>query len=144
MAHGAQVEGVSTDACCTCVDLWYFTVSISADAKWTARWNRTLGSGSPTPSCSPDSSQYQTAGSYEDSPACKAPRAVSPVMTDRSAHAATSTITSADKYSAPTVPVPRSVPYGGWRPSLPISLLLPRFTDRAFVPSLVRSSSVAT
>ena len=128
------------------IDLRCFTSWASADAKWAARRNRTLATGSPSPSYSPEPLPriIRQRGLDDESPACKAPRAVSPVRTDRSVHAATSTITSADKYSDPAVPELRSIPYGGRprRPRLHVSLPLPRFADRTFVPSPVRSSSV--
>ena len=106
------------------IDLRYFTFRASADAKWSAKQDRTPYSPEPL------SRSIRQRGSDDESPACKAPQAGSPLMPNRSAHAATTTITSADKYSAPAVPEFRLVLYGGWRPSLPVSLPLPRFANR--------------
>ena len=47
----------------------------------------------------------------EQNPGDRVPRAIA--FIGALGHASTSTITSADKYSAPTVPVTRSVSYGG-------------------------------
>ena len=115
-------------------DLRYFTARASTDAKWAAKRNRTSGTGSPTTlySLVPLPRSIRQRGSDDESPACKAPVAVSPVMTGGSAQAATSTIVLAESYSAPTVPKLCSVPYGGQWPSVPV----PKFP--------VRSSSVAT
>ena len=76
------------------IDLRYFTTRACADAKWVAKRIRTSGTGSPT---SPDSPVTLPRGSTrgrldDESPACKAPRAMSPVMSGESAQAATSTI----------------------------------------------------
>ena len=125
------------------IDHRYYTNRTCADAKWAAKRNRTSGTGSPTSSDSPVPlpRSIRHCMSDDESPACKAPRAVSPVM---SAQAATLTVVSAEKYCAPSVPKLRSIPYGWWWPSLPVSLPLPCFTNRDFKPTLVRSSAVAT
>ena len=164
VAHGAQGEGVSTGValfsahgfqlvhhyrvfkqcaahaslCGTfIIDLRYFTTRPCADTKRVAKRIRTSGTGSPT---SPDSPITLPRGftrgrSDDESPACKAPRAMSPVMLGESAQAATSTIVSVKKYCAPSVPKLRSASYGWKQPILPVSLPLPRFADGDFVLS---------
>ena len=105
-------------------------------------------SGSPTPL--PRSIRPRRLD--DESPACKAPiMAVSPVIPGVSTRTASSMIvSSALSYArtalsyAPLVPKPRSVLYGECPPILSISISLPRFADKNFVPSHVRSSSVAT
>ena len=89
--------------------------------------------------------------SDDESPACKAPLAVSPVIPGVSTRTVSSTIvSSASSYTrtatsyAPPVPNLRSVLYGERPPILPTSIPLPRFANKNFVPSHVRSSSVAT
>ena len=51
---------------------------------------------------------------------------------------------SAQEATLTVVPKLRSVPYSWRQPSLPVSLPLPRFADRAFEPTPIRSSSVVT
>ena len=87
--------------------------------------------------------------SDDDYPARKAPRAVSPVVPEVSTRTASSTIiSSASRLTAASyahlVLKPRSVLYGGHPPILPISIPLPRFADKNFVTSHVRSSSMPT
>ena len=89
-------------------------------------------------------------GSDDESPACKAPRVVSPVIPGVSTRTASSTIiSSATSYAGtaksydPPVPKLCSVLYGRWPPILPVSIPLPRFADKNFMPSPVWSTSVA-
>ena len=128
------------------IDILYFTIRACADAKWVAKRNQTSGTVSPTSSDSPVPlpSSVRHHMSDDESLACKAPRAVSPVMTGVSAQEATSTVVSAKKYCAPSVPKLCSVPYGWRRPILPVSLLLPLFADQEFEPTPVWSTSVVT
>ena len=128
------------------IDIRYFTTRACADAKWVAKRILTSGTGSPTPPDSPVllPCSITQRRSDDESPACKAPRAVSPVMPGASVQTATSTLVSAEKYCAPSVPKLRSVSYGWRRLILPVSLPLPRFADRDFEPPPVRSSSVTT
>ena len=129
-----------------------FTIRADAEAKWEAgcalnkmTW-LLLSSDSPAP-------LYRSVlprGSV-DSPACKAHRAVSPVIPEVSTRTASSTIISSVTSYAGTatsdnspVPKPYSVLYNGRPPILPVSILLPRFADKNFVPSPVQSLVVAT
>ena len=84
------------------IDLRYFTARASANAKWAAKRDRTPGTGSPTSSDSPVPlpRSIRQRRSDDESPACKAPRVVSPVMTGGLAQAATSTIVSVEKNCA--------------------------------------------
>ena len=118
-------------------NLRFFTVRACADAKWAAKRDRIQGTRSPTSSDSP-------APLPRSIPACKAPRAVSPVKPGVLTRTASSTIVSSASSYTPPVPKLRSVLYSECPPMLPISIPLPRFADKNFVPSHVRSSSVAT
>ena len=129
------------------IDLLYFTNRVCADAHWAAKRSRNSGTGShsspdqlaPLP---PNTTQRT---SDEDPLVRKAPRAVSPVMPDKSALAGTSAVVSTDKYSAPQVSRMCSVPSGWRRPILPASLLLPRcFATQDGAPDIAQSFSVAT
>ena len=86
--------------------------------------------------------------SDDDYPARKAPRAVSPVVPEVSTRTASSTIVDKDRIISASyahlVLKPRSVLYGGHPPIFPISIPLPRFADKNFVTSHVRSSSMST
>ena len=87
----------------------------------------------------------------DDYPACKARRAVSPVLLEVSTRTTSSTIIlsvtsnvgTATSNDSP-VPKPRSPLYGGLPPMLPVLIPLPRFADKKFVVSPVESSIVAT
>ena len=76
---------------------------------------------------------------------------MSPVLPEVSTRTVSSTIVSSVTSYVGTatsndsaVPKPRSVLYGGLSPILPVSIPLPRFADKNFVPSPVRTSLVAT
>ena len=109
-------------------DLRYFTIWACSDSKWAAKRNRTSVTGSPTSTDSPVPLPRSIRHRRSDDES----RAVSPVMPGVSAQEATSTVVSAEKYRAPSAPKLYSVPYGWRRPSLPVSLPIPRFADQEF------------
>ena len=88
-------------------------------------------------------SQYiRPRGSDNDFPACKARQAVSPVLPEVSTRTASSTIIlSVTSYDSL---LPCSALYNGLPPILPVSIPLPRFADKNFMPSPVWSLLVAT
>ena len=107
-----KVSGISTDAARSesvlpmrpfMNDLQYFTIWDCADAKWAAKRNRTSRTGFLTSSDSPVSLPHSIRHrmSDDESPTCKAPQAVFPVMPGVSAHKATSTVVSAGKSTGP-------------------------------------------
>ena len=126
-----------------------FTARAEAEARWEA--GRLPIRKSHLPAVSVTLRSIRPRGSDDESPVCKARRVVSPVIPEVSTSTASSMIVSsvtsyagtATSYDLP-VPRPRSILYGGQPPILPMSIPLPRFANKDFVPSPVRSSLVAT
>ena len=88
--------------------------------------------------------------SDNESPVCKTRRAVSPVVPEVSAGATSSTtVSSVTSYAGAAVSYdplawqPRWSLYGGQPPTLPVSMPLPRFANKDFVPSPLQSVLVA-
>ena len=88
---------------------------------------------------------HQHRTSDEDPPVRKAAQAEYTVVPDEeSSLAGTSTAVSTDQYCAPQLHTIYPVSFGLWRPILPVSLQLPRFTTHNFARDIGLSSSVAT
>ena len=116
-----------------------FTIQADAESKWEA--GRTPNKATRLPlsldSPAPLSRSIRPLGSDDDSPACKAHRAVSPVIPEVSIRTASSTIVSSATSYAGTatsddslVPKPRSVQYSGRPPILPVSIPIQRFAAK--------------
>ena len=133
--------------------LQVFTIRAAAEAKWEAgrapNTTTRLLPSSDSPTLLPHS--IRPRGSNNNSQACKARRAGSPVLPEVSTKTASSTIVSsvtsyvgtATSSDSP-VPKPRSTLYSGLPPILPVSIPLPWFTDKNFVLFPIRSSMVPT
>ena len=93
-------------------------------------------------SLAPLSRVIRPQGSEDDSPACKARRAVSPILPEVSTRTASSTIVSSVTSYVGTATSNVSLRWAA--PILPVSIPLPRFADKNFMLSPVRSSLVAT
>ena len=126
--------------------LLYFTNRACADAHWAAKRSRNSKTGSRSspdqPVLLPRNVKQRT--SDDEPPVCKAPRAESPVLSDASSQAGTSSVVSAEEYDAPLVPQMRSASFSWRRHISPVLLPLPRFATQSVTPHIRQSSSVAT
>ena len=125
----------------------YFTARAEAEARWEA--GRLLIRKTQLLAVSDTLRSIRPRGSDDESPVCKAHRAVSPVIpevfTSTESSMMVSSVTSyAGTATSYDLPAPHSILYGGQPPMLPMSIPLPRFANKDFVPSPVRSALVAT
>ena len=113
---------------------------------WCTQWK-----GTPQDCVDHIQQKHMVQDSDDESPVCKSRRAVSPATPRVPSSATSSTIVSsvtsysrtAESHDLP-VTRRRSILYSGRPTILPVSMPLPKFADRDFVPSPVRSALVAT
>ena len=125
-----------------------FTARAEAEARWDA--GRLLIRKTQLLAVSDTLRSIRPRGSDDESPVCKARRAVSPVIPEVSSAESSMMVSPVTSFAGTAtsydLPAPRPLLDSprGQPPMLPMSIPLPRFANKDFVPSPVRSALVAT